>query len=192
MRSVCVYCGSSGNAAEVYFEAARRTGQTLVERGLSLVFGGSRSGLMGVLADTVLAGGGRAVGVIPGTLVEKEVAHSGLSELHVVESMHDRKALMSDLADAFIALPGAFGTLDELFETLTWGQLQFHRKPIGLLNVDGFYDALLGFLERSERDGFLHPAHRAMITVGTDPAGLLDRMACYEPPDAGKWWLRNK
>jgi len=176
VQSICVYCGSSSRAREEYFEAARATGRAIASRGLGLVYGGAKVGLMGVVADTVLAAGGRAIGVIPRPLVEKEVAHPSLTELHVVESMHDRKALMAELAGAFIALPGGFGTLDELFETLTWGQLKFHEKPIGLLNIDGYFDSLLAFCDRAVQDGFIHPAHRDMILVDTNPAELLARM----------------
>lgn len=191
IRSICVYCGSSSRAREEYFEATRATGRALVSNGLGLVYGGAKVGLMGVVADTVLAAGGRAVGVIPRALVEKEVAHTGLTELHIVESMHDRKALMAELAGGFLALPGGFGTLDELFEALTWGQLKFHEKPIGLLNISGYFDGLLEFCGRAVQDGFIHPAHRDMIHVGTDPALLLAQMREYRPPEAGKWWTRG-
>jgi hypothetical protein len=190
IRSICVYCGSSSRAREEYFEAARSTGRAIAALGLGLIYGGSNVGLMGVVADTVLAAGGEVTGVIPHALVEKEVAHTGLTRQHVVESMHDRKALMVELADGFIALPGGFGTLDELFESLTWGQLRFHTKPIGLLNTSGYFDGLLSFCDRAVEDGFIHPAHRAMIHVGVDPTELLTRMLDYQPPDAGKWWTR--
>lgn len=146
---------------------------------------------MGALADAALAAGGEAVGVIPQSLVDREIAHRGLTHLHVVESMHDRKALMNELADAFLALPGGLGTLDELFETLTWAQLGFHRKPVALLNVEGYFDPLLAFCDRAAAEGFLHPAHRRMILSGEDPAALLDAMARHVPPDAGKWWQRE-
>ena len=189
-QSVCVYCGSSSNAVELYFEAARETGRILAQRRMTLIYGGARVGLMGALADAALRAGGRVEGVIPRALVEKEVAHSGLSALHVVESMHDRKALMTELAGAFLALPGGFGTLDELFETLTWAQLRFHAKPIGLLNAGGYFDGLLTFCDRAVSDGFIHPAHRAMIRTGTDPEALLDEMSGPLPPDPGKWWTR--
>jgi len=191
IRSVCVYCGSSSRASERHFEAARQTGRVIAERGLTLVYGGSHVGLMGAMADKALAAKAKVVGVIPQALVAKEVAHAALTEQHVVESMHDRKALMNELADAFIALPGGFGTLDELFETLTWAQLQFHSKPVGLLNVDGYFDGLLAFCDRAVEDGFIHPAHRAMIHVGTDPESLLDAMADHVPPETGKWWTRE-
>ncbi len=172
-------------------DAARLTGAEIARRGLRLVYGGARVGLMGALADAALASGGEVVGVIPQALVDKEVAHTGLSRLHVVESMHDRKALMNEIAQAFLALPGGLGTLDELFETLTWAQLGFHHKPVALLNVDGYFDPLLQFCERAVADGFLHPAHRQMILSGEDPAVLLDAMTRHVPPHAGKWWQRE-
>ena len=191
ITSICVYCGSSSRARAEYFDAARATAQALTSLGLGLVYGGAKVGLMGVVADTVLACGGHAVGIIPRALVEKEVAHPGLTEQHIVESMHDRKALMAELAGGFLALPGGFGTLDELFEILTWGQLKFHSRPIGLLNVSGYFDGLLAFCDRAVADGFIHPAHRGMIHVGTDPAALLTRMLDYRAPEAGKWWVRE-
>lgn len=188
IRSICVYCGSSSRARDEYFEAARATARAIASLGISLVYGGAKVGLMGVVADTVLAAGGEVTGVIPHALVEKEVAHQGLTRQHVVESMHDRKALMVELADGFIALPGGFGTLDELFESLTWGQLRFHTKPIGLLNTAGYFDGLLSFCDRAVEDGFIHPLHLAMLLTHSDPAALLDLMTAYQPPDAGNWW----
>lgn len=191
MRAVCVYCGSSGRAGARYFELARRTGAALAERGLTLVYGGARVGLMGAMADAALGAGGRVVGVIPRALVEKEVAHAGLSEQHVVESMHDRKALMCELADGFLALPGGFGTLDELFEILTWAQLRFHSKPVGIVNLGGYFDGLLSFCDRAVGEGFVHAAHREMIYVGEDAGALVDRMAGHAVPEVGKWWARE-
>ena len=188
--SVCVFCGSSSNAAGIHFDAARATADAVGARRLRLVYGGSHVGLMGALADRALALGVTVVGVIPQSLVAKEVAHTALTEQHVVESMHDRKALMNELSESFVALPGGFGTLDELFETLTWAQLRFHSKPVGLLNVGGFFDGLLAFMQRAIDDGFLHPAHRDMIYVDEDPGRLLDRMSAFTPPEAGKWWTR--
>lgn len=189
IRSICVYCGSSSRVRKEYFDATRATAYALTSMGL--VYGGAKVGLMGVLADAVLAAGGHVTGIIPRALVEKEVAHTGLTCQHVVESMHDRKALMVELSDGFLALPGGFGTLDELFEVLTWGQLKLHSKPIGLLNVGGYFDGLLSFCERVVQDGFIHPAHRDMIHAGTDPVELLPRMLEYRPPEAGKWWTRG-
>lgn len=191
MRSVCVFCGSSSRAREIYLDAARHTGAEIARRGLQLIYGGARVGLMGALADAALASGAQVIGVIPQALVEKEVAHNGLTRLHVVESMHGRKVLMNELAAAFLALPGGLGTLDELFETLTWAQLGFHHKPVALLNVDGYFDSLLSFCDRAAADGFLHPAHRQMILSGDDPAFLLDAMTRHVPPHAGKWWQRE-
>jgi len=191
MQSLCVFCGSSSRARGVFMDAARLTGAVIARRRLRLVYGGARVGLMGALADAALAAGGEVVGVIPQSLVDKEVAHTGLTRLHVVESMHDRKALMNELAGGFLALPGGLGTLDELFETLTWAQLGFHHKPVALLNVDGYFDSLLRFCDRAATDGFLHPAHRQMILSGEDPAALLDAMTRHVPPQAGKWWQRE-
>jgi len=176
MRRICVFCGSRMGASAVYREAARDFGARLAERGLGLVYGGGRVGLMGVLADAVLAGGGHAWGVIPRALADREVAHGSLTELELVTSMHERKARMADLADAFVALPGGLGTLDEWFEIWTWAQLGIHHKPLGLLNIEGYFDPLLAFLDRAVAEGFVHPEHRAMAAVDDDPARLLDRM----------------
>ena len=184
---VCVFCGSNFGNRPDYAEAARALALALVNRGVALVYGGSSVGLMGALADEALAAGGRVIGIIPQRLVDKEVAHGGLSEQHVVASMHERKALMADLADGFVALPGGIGTLEELFEVWTWGQLGYHGKPVGILNAGGYFDALGLFLDQAVREGFLRPAHRAMLAVETDPGRLLDRFAAYEPPDVGKW-----
>lgn len=159
----------------------------LVRRGLELVYGGARVGLMGVLADAVLENGGRVTGVIPESLVSKEVAHEGLSDLRIVESMHARKAEMADLSDGFVALPGGWGTLEELFEVLTWGQLGLHRKPCGVLNVRGFYDGLLSFVEHSIEERFVRREYREMVIVSSSPGELLDRFAQYAPPVAEKW-----
>jgi len=189
-EAICVYCGSSSNARALYFEAAKATARAIVARGAAVVYGGARIGLMGTVADTALELGGRVVGVIPHALVRKEVAHRGLSELHVVESMHDRKALLNELSQAFLALPGGFGTLDELFEILTWGQLRFHTKPVGLLNTGGYYDSLLAFIDRACDEGFVHPAHRDLVLTGEDPAELLDRMASWRPPRVDKPGIR--
>jgi uncharacterized protein (TIGR00730 family) len=188
MRSVCVFCGSSAGAAPVYAEAARLLGEALAARGLELVFGAGHIGLMGALADAVLAAGGRAVGVIPQALVDKELAHGGLTELVVVDTMHQRKALMADRADAFAALPGGFGTADELFEILTWAQLGLHGKPVGLLNVAGFFDPLLAWLNRAVADGFLRPEHRALLRVAAAPDELLAALqAPAAVPVLPKW-----
>jgi uncharacterized protein (TIGR00730 family) len=187
IERVCVFGGSNPGARPVYAEAARTLGRTLAERGMGLVYGGARVGLMGAVADTVLAAGGEAIGVIPHALVAREVAHSGLTELHVVNSMHERKALMADLAGAFIALPGGYGTLDALCEILTWSQLGLHPKPVGLLNVEGYFDPLLALFDRAAEDGFIPAPHRGLALADTDAARLLDRFAAYEPPSTGTW-----
>lgn len=173
MKSLCVYCGSSQSVPEPWFNTARSLGAAIAARGLTLVYGGARVGLMGALAGAALDRGGRVIGVVPQALVEREVAHNGLTELHVVESMHDRKALMAQLSDAFIALPGGFGTLDELFEILTWALLGLHDKPVLLLNEEGYYDHLLAFLERAANEGFIRPNHLALLRVFAALEGLL-------------------
>jgi uncharacterized protein (TIGR00730 family) len=188
MRHVCVFCGSSAGGREVYAVAARRLGEALAGRGLGLVYGGGHVGLMGVVADAVLTGGGEVVGVIPQSLVDRELAHRGLTELRVVGTMHQRKALMADLADGFLALPGGFGTADELFEILTWAQLGLHAKPIGLLNTAGFFDPLLAWLDGTVREGFVRPQHRGLLQEAADPDTLLDRLLAHRPPaDLPKW-----
>jgi uncharacterized protein (TIGR00730 family) len=181
VRSVCVFCGSSLGRQEAYAESARSLGEEIVSRGWRLVYGGAHVGLMGVLADTVLAGAGEAVGVIPAGLMTRELAHAGLSELHVTRSMHERKALMGDLADGFIALPGGLGTLEEFAEVLTWSQLGLHRKPCGLLDVEGFYGSLLACFDHMVGEGFLGPGHRELVLADTDPARLLDKLAAWSP-----------
>jgi uncharacterized protein (TIGR00730 family) len=176
MKRICVFCGSRTGRTAVYVETAQQLGATLARRGLALVFGAGHVGLMGVLADAVMDSGGEAVGVIPQQLVERELAHRQLSTMHVVGSMHQRKALMAELADAFLALPGGYGTLDELFEILTWAQLQFHAKPIGLLNVAGFFDPLLAWIDRAIAEDFIKPAYRDLLRTDTDMEALLDKL----------------
>ena len=168
MRRVCVFCGSKAGSRPVYAEMACRLATALVERGLGLVFGAGHVGLMGVLADTVLAHGGEAIGVIPQLLVDRELAHCGLTQLHIVETMHQRKALMADLADGFIALPGGYGTADELFEIVTWSQLGLHAKPVGLINVDGFFDSLLAWIDHCVREGFIRQEYRDLLIAHSD------------------------
>lgn len=177
--SICVYCGSRPGRLDSYAQAARRTGEEIARRGWQLVYGGGKVGLMGEVADAVIAGGADAIGVIPQRLMEREVGHTGLSELHVVQTMHERKQWMADRADAFIALPGGIGTFEELFEAWTWGQLGYHRKPLGLLNVDGYYDALLAFLDHTVAEGFLTAPQRETLIVATDAAALLDAIAVH-------------
>ena len=176
MRRICVFCGSRTGNTPVYAEETRRLGAALVERGIGLVFGAGHIGLMGVLADAVRDSGGETVGVIPKALVERELAHQSLTDLRVVESMHDRKALMAGLSDAFLALPGGYGTLDELFEIVTWAQLKFHAKPIGLLNTAGFFDPLLAWVERAIADDFVKAKNRELLIVESDVEKMLDRL----------------
>jgi hypothetical protein len=187
MKAICVYCGSSPGRLEVYASAARALGQALVARDLGLVYGGASIGLMGLIADTVLQLGGRAVGVIPQALARKEVVHRHLTELHVTRSMHERKTLMADLSDGFIAMPGGIGTFEEIFEIWTWAQLGIHAKPCGLLNVAGYYDALTTFLDHAAAEQFLKPPHRSLLMVEQEPQALLDRFASYQPPSVRKW-----
>ena len=186
-RRACVFCGSSVGFHSVYRDAATQTGRVLVERGFSLVYGGGQVGLMGVIADSVLASGGRVVGVIPEFLATKELMHTGISELHTVDSMHTRKALMAELSDVFLALPGGLGTFDELCEIVTWAQLGLHARPIGLLNVQGYFDGLIQQVERAIADGFCRPEHRRLFVVDANPYRLLDAMAVHVPPDVTKW-----
>ncbi|MFD7660322.1 TIGR00730 family Rossman fold protein [Actinosynnema sp. NPDC059797] len=178
---VCVYCGSSG-ASEKYLSAARRVGATLAGRGIEVVYGGARVGTMGAVADGALAAGGRVIGVIPESLVGWEVAHQGLTELRVVPGLHERKAVMTALSDAVVALPGGAGTLDELFEAWTWAQLKVHAKPVGVLNVEGFFDPLVAMVDHMVAEGFVRPAYREMLLVDDDLDRLLDRFADYRPP----------
>ena len=187
MRRVCVFAGSSSGAHAEYAEAARQLGHTLGERRIGVVYGGACVGLMGVMADAALAAGTDVTGVIPSALVAKEIAHRGLTDLRIVTSMHERKALMADLSDAFIALPGGWGTLEEFFEVLTWGQLGLHRKPCGLLNVRGYFDRLLSFLDHTVEHGFVRREFRSMIAVSPSPAALLDALASHQPPAVEKW-----
>jgi len=187
LRRICVFCGSSFGSRPAYREAAEAVGRLLCRRGIELVYGGTNVGLMGALADACLGGGGRVIGVIPQALVDKELAHGGLTELRVVSSMHERKSLMADLSDAFLALPGGYGTWDELCEALTWTQLGIQRKACALLNVSGYYDAFLEFADRAVSEGFLRDVNRDLLLSDDDPARLLDRLARYSPPVVDKW-----
>jgi uncharacterized protein (TIGR00730 family) len=182
---ICVFCGSASGRAPTYTAAARELGQLLAKRGIGLVYGGGNVGLMGELADAVLDAGGRAIGVIPQQLVDREVAHGSLTELHVVENLHQRKALMAELADAFLTLPGGVGTMEELFEVWSWGRLGLHSKPCGLLNVDGYFDSLRTLTDQMVTEGFLEPEYREMLLIEEQPSVLLDRLATYVPP--GSW-----
>lgn len=182
-----MYCGSSFGGGPVYREVAEQTGRLLGERGIGLVYGGAKVGLMGVIADAALAAGGEVIGVMPRNLMDREIAHAGLTKLHVVETLHARKALMAELSSGFLTLPGAYGTLDELFDTVTWTQLGLYRKPLGLLNLNGYYDLLLQFLDKCVVERFLKVENRALILDGPELSGLLDRMESYEMPRVDKW-----
>jgi len=186
IRRVCVYCGSAVGGQDGYAEAARALGQALVARGFGLVFGGGRIGMMGVLARTVLAGGGEAIGVIPRDLMDKGLGLAGVTSMRVVETMHARKALMAELADAFIAMPGGFGTAEEFFEAVTWAQLGLHAKPCGLLNVHGYFDHLIRFVDHAVHEQFIDPAHRRLLLVDEAPEALLDQLTSWQPPAVDK------
>jgi uncharacterized protein (TIGR00730 family) len=192
MRRVCVFCGSSIGNQPDYRAAAAALGAILADRGIGLVYGGGNVGLMGVIADAVMARRGHVIGVIPQSLADREIAHTGISELRVVDSMHTRKALMAELADAFIAMPGGVGTFEEFFEVVTWTQLGLHRKPCGLLNVSGFYTPLAAFIDQAVTEGFIRPVHRAAIVVDSDPGRLLDTLATIELPTVPKWIDRSE
>jgi len=187
IKKICVYCGSSPGKNPAYLQAAESLARVMCERGIGLVYGGAAIGVMGAVANAVLEGGGQAIGVIPSSLAVKEVAHSSLTELHVVASMHDRKAMMAELSDGFIALPGGWGTLEEIFEILTWAQLGFHHKPCGLLNVGGYYDGLIGFLDNAFEQQFVNELCRPMLMKSREPASLLDQFAEYRAPKVRKW-----
>ena len=184
MKSICVYCGSNSGRVPAFTAAADSLGKLLAERRIKLVYGGGQVGLMGTLADAVLEAGGEVEGVIPEFLALKEIAHMSLSRLHVVKSMHAREAMMESLSEGFIAMPGGIGTMEELFEIWTWGQLGQHRNPVGLLNVDGYYDALVAFLDTMTEQGFLTPEHRSALLVSDDAEALLDMFAAYDAPPA--------
>ena len=189
--SVCAYCGSSPGINAVYADAARMLGYALVKNDLSLVYGGGHVGLMGILADAVLDAGGEVTGIIPKALMETEVGHHHLTRLLVVKDMHERKALMAEHADGFIAMPGGIGTLEELFEALTWAQLGFHEKPVGVFNVDGFYDKLIEFLDHQTSQGFLRAEHRDLLMIQTNPSALIEQLKNFTMP-AGVSWLSHK
>ena len=192
MKRICVYLGSNPGFDPAYAEATQALARELIRRDLGLVYGGSDVGLMGLIANTCLKAGGEVIGVIPERLVEKEVAHNGLTERYVVKSMHERKQKMADLSDGFIALPGGVGTLEEFFEALTWNQLGYHAKPCGLLDVKGYYACLADHMDRMVTEGFLVPAHRRMVLTGSDPAALLDQFETYDPPKVDKWIEKKK
>jgi uncharacterized protein (TIGR00730 family) len=187
LRNICVYCGSSAGRTDIYAQAAKQLAQALVQRDIGLVYGGASVGIMGVVADEVLALGGRAIGVIPEPLVRWEVAHDHLTELHVTQSMHERKTKMAELSDGFIALPGGLGTLEEMFEICTWAQLGIHNKPCGLLNIDGYYDPLRTFLDHAVAEQFVKPKHREIIMIEEAPEQLIERFQRFDPPPLGRW-----
>jgi uncharacterized protein (TIGR00730 family) len=187
MRRICVFCGSSAGSSPRYLEVARSVGRTLAARGLAVVYGGGSVGLMGAVADAALDAGGEVIGVIPRALQLRELAHARLTSLQVVSSMHERKARMAELADAFIALPGGMGTLEEFAEVVTWAQLGLHERPMGLLDVDGYYRPLIAFFDGAVEQGFVKPDHRRMIHLEADPVRLLERFAQYRPPRVEKW-----
>lgn len=186
-RRICIYCGSSDAVDERYRVAARTTGRLLAERGIGLVFGGGRVGLMGEVADAALAAGGEVFGVIPDKLQQLELGHDGCTELFVVDSMHTRKMMMAQLSDGFIALPGGFGTMEEIFEATTWTQLNFHKKPVGLLNTDGFYDFLLAWIAHARSQHFIKDIHADLLTAHEDPETLLGALTELEIPDLHQW-----
>jgi uncharacterized protein (TIGR00730 family) len=192
MNRICVFCGSSDGARPIYKDAARRLGVALARRRVGLVYGGGRVGLMGAVADALMAEGGEVVGVIPHALVAREAAHEGITELRVVDSMHERKALMATLADAFVSLPGGMGTIEETCEMLTWAQLGIHRKPCAVVNVDGYFDPLLAFFDRGVAEGFIRPEHRALLVEARDPEAALDLVEAYRPPALEKWITRDE
>jgi uncharacterized protein (TIGR00730 family) len=189
VRRVCVFCGSSPGARPAYAEAAEELAALLVANGIGLVYGGGGVGLMGRLADAVLARGGEITGVIPDALVDREIGHTGVRDMRTVGSMHERKALMAELSDAFVALPGGIGTLEELVEVFTWSQLGLHRKPCGLLDVEGYYEELAAFLDHAVRERFLREEHRSTLIVEREPAALLERLRAYEPEAIQPKWI---
>jgi uncharacterized protein (TIGR00730 family) len=192
IKRICVFCGSSLGVRPEYGEAAAELGRLLASSGIGLVYGGARVGLMGALADAVLAAGGEAIGVMPRALVEKEIAHSGLTALHVVETMHERKTLMSDLADAFLLLPGGFGSWEEFCEVVTWLQLGMHQKPCGVLNVADYYDSLISLSEHAAAEGFLRSAHRDLVIVADKPQELLRQLSAAPVPTEVKWVTKGE
>lgn len=191
IQKVCVFCGSSDKIGEPYLEAASEMGRALAKRNLTLVYGAGGTGLMGALADAVLAGGAHVIGITPESFNTSQLIHPNLAELHVVKTMHERKALMVDISDAFIALPGGFGTLEELFEILCWAQVGLHNKPIGVLDSLGYFGPLNNLIEHAHNEGFIYDEHRVLLMSDTDPDALLDRMAIYQPPDGLERWVNR-
>ncbi len=192
LKRICVFCGSSSGGHPDYANAARELGQSLAGQHIGLVYGGAKVGLMGQIAEAVLAAGGEVIGVIPKHLEAREVAHRGLTDLRIVSSMHERKSLMADLSDGFIALPGGLGTLEELFEIATWAQLGIHEKPLGVLNVRGYYDRLMGFLDDAVEERFVRMEHRSLIAIQDDPEALVEALRAFEPKPVAKWLDRSE
>ncbi|MGA9531645.1 MAG: TIGR00730 family Rossman fold protein [Anaerolineales bacterium] len=189
LRRICVFCGSSDSVPSAYLEAAAEIGELLAERGITIVFGGGSTGLMGALANAALAAGGRVIGVLPRIFNTPALAHAGLTELELVDGMHERKARMAELADGFIALPGGFGTFEELFEVLTWAQIGLHHKPVGVLNIDGYFDPLLALIAHAGDQGFIYAEHQQLLANDREPAGLLRSMEDYQPPEGLARWV---
>lgn len=187
MNKICVFCASNDGANPIYLETAEKVGIFLAEKNIGLVYGGGRVGLMGQIADTVMKNNGNVIGIIPKSLADKEVAHQGLTELHIVKSMHERKAMMADFSDGFIALPGGFGTFEELCEIITWAQLGFHEKPCGFLNVEGYYDPLIELFDKATKEKFIRPEHRELVLIESKIENLFERMTNYKPPVLEKW-----
>lgn len=187
LKSICVFCGSNAGSRPAYVEAAKQMGKLLAGRGIQVVYGGGHVGLMGVVADAALESGGNVVGVIPRALADRELAHGEVTKMHVVDSMHDRKAMMADLSDGFVALPGGYGTFEELCEIITWSQLGIHQKPCGVLNVNGYYDPLLTQFDAAVEEGFMPAEHRRLVLSDDDPESLLDQLSGAEPPPVEKW-----
>jgi uncharacterized protein (TIGR00730 family) len=192
LESLCVFCGSSLGVRPEYADAARTLGRTLADAGIRLIYGGGRTGIMGALAESALAAGGEVVGIMPRGLWDREVGHTGLTSMHVVESMHERKALMSEMGGGFLALPGGLGTFEELFEVWTWAQLGIHRKPCAVLNAGGYFDGMLAFLDHAVAERFVDPQYRGMLLVGDDIDALLARMTAYRAPDVSRWLDKSK
>jgi uncharacterized protein (TIGR00730 family) len=191
LQRVCVYCGSSDHISPVYLDAARAIGKTLARRGLTLVFGGGRVGMMGALADSALSAGGQAIGVVPEVFNRPELIHPGLTALDVVDSMHTRKARMASLGDGFVALPGGFGTFEELFEMLAWSQIGLHAKPVAVLNTSGYFDRLLDAIDHARAEGFIYDEHRSRVICQSDPETLIDLMLAYRSPELPPRWLNR-
>lgn len=191
IQKICVFCGSSDKIGEPYLEAASEMGRALAKRNLTLVYGAGGTGLMGALADAVLAGGAHVIGITPESFNTPQLIHPNLAELHVVKTMHERKALMVDISDAFIALPGGFGTLEELFEILCWAQVGLHNKPVGVLDSLGYFGPLHNLIEHAREEGFIYDEHRALLIQDADPDALLDRMTIYQPPDGLERWVNR-